>query len=50
MDIVAETGNRYHILMMIADGQVTPGKKGGFSEQEKETVEAVVAARQGSVS
>ena len=53
MDICASMGNRYHVLLIIADGQVTPpsrSKSGGkgasdaFSQQEKETVEAIVAA------
>jgi E3 ubiquitin-protein ligase RGLG len=52
MDICAKMNNRYHLLLIIADGQVTPpsrSKTGGgsseaYSQQEKDTVEAIVAA------
>ncbi|KAI5060079.1 hypothetical protein GOP47_0024499 [Adiantum capillus-veneris] len=48
IDIVRQSGNRFHILLIIADGQVTwdIGLNGGrLSQQEKETIDAIVAAR-----
>ncbi|KAF5837568.1 Copine-domain-containing protein [Dunaliella salina] len=49
MRIVAAKGNQYHILLLVADGQVTRPtdmKKGQLSRQEKETIDAIVSARQ----
>eukprot|EP00199_Chlamydomonas_sp_CCMP681_P000709 CAMPEP_0119106372 /NCGR_PEP_ID=MMETSP1180-20130426/4076_1 /TAXON_ID=3052 ORGANISM="Chlamydomonas cf sp, Strain CCMP681" /NCGR_SAMPLE_ID=MMETSP1180 /ASSEMBLY_ACC=CAM_ASM_000741 /LENGTH=475 /DNA_ID=CAMNT_0007091691 /DNA_START=54 /DNA_END=1482 /DNA_ORIENTATION=- len=47
MKIVADSGNQYHILILIADGQVTRPSdmpKGRMSEQERDTTNAIVAA------
>ncbi len=48
MRIVHETGGQYHILLIVADGQVTrptDTPPNFTSKQEKETIEAIVAAR-----
>jgi len=47
MRIVAAKGNQFHILLIVADGQVTRPvdlKKGQLSKQERETIDAIVAA------
>lgn len=47
MDIVAESGCQYHVLLIIADGQVTRScdtESGRLSPQEQSTVDAIVAA------
>ncbi|KAH7434837.1 hypothetical protein KP509_06G037200 [Ceratopteris richardii] len=47
IDIVKKSGNQYHILLIIADGQVTEGtghSKGILTQQERETIDAIVAA------
>ncbi|KAI5060080.1 hypothetical protein GOP47_0024500 [Adiantum capillus-veneris] len=47
IDIVRQSGNQFHVLLIIADGQVTGdiGLNGGrLSQQEKETIDAIVAA------
>lgn len=49
MQLVADSGGQYHILVIIADGQVTRSSdtvQGEFSVQEAATVEAIVAASQ----
>eukprot|EP00955_Chlamydomonas_euryale_P083116 363801-Chlamydomonas_euryale.AAC.14 len=50
MRIVAASGNQYHILVIVADGQVTRGSDmphNMLSAQEQATVRAIVAARCG---
>ncbi|XP_010927540.1 E3 ubiquitin-protein ligase RGLG2 isoform X2 [Elaeis guineensis] len=47
MNIVAQSGGQYHILLIIADGQVTGSENsesGQLSYQEQKTVEAIVEA------
>ncbi|KAK4798213.1 hypothetical protein SAY86_030539 [Trapa natans] len=47
MTIVEQSGGQYHVLLIIADGQVTRSentKRGQMSPQERKTVEAIVAA------
>ncbi|KAF5837569.1 Copine-domain-containing protein [Dunaliella salina] len=47
MRIVAAQGNQYHILLIVADGQVTRPvdmKKGQLSIQEKDTMDAITHA------
>lgn len=48
MKIVVESGNQYHILLLIADGQVTRSvdmPRGQASNQERATINAIVEAR-----
>lgn len=45
--IVEQSGGQYHVLLIIADGQVTRSvdtERGQLSQQEKKTVEAIVKA------
>ncbi|KAK9074639.1 hypothetical protein SSX86_007237 [Deinandra increscens subsp. villosa] len=45
--IVEETGGQYHVLLIIADGQVTRSvdtEHGHFSTQERNTIDAIVKA------
>ncbi|KAI8017865.1 E3 ubiquitin-protein ligase RGLG2 [Camellia lanceoleosa] len=47
MTIVEKSGGQYHVLLIIADGQVTRSvdtEHGQLSPQEKKTVEAIVTA------
>ncbi|EFJ21520.1 hypothetical protein SELMODRAFT_176218 [Selaginella moellendorffii] len=47
MDIVEQSGGQYHVLLIIADGQVTRSvdvENGTLSPQEQSTVDAIVAA------
>lgn len=47
MTIVEESGGQYHVLLIIADGQVTRSvdtQNGRLSPQERQTVEAIVKA------
>ncbi|KAK4423892.1 E3 ubiquitin-protein ligase RGLG1 [Sesamum alatum] len=47
MSIVEESGGQYHVLLIIADGQVTRSidtPNGQLSPQEKKTVDAIVKA------
>ncbi|XP_039133706.1 E3 ubiquitin-protein ligase RGLG2-like [Dioscorea cayenensis subsp. rotundata] len=47
MDIVAHSGGQYHILLIIADGQVTRSintRNGQLSSQEQKTIDAIVKA------
>uniref|UniRef100_A0A0D6QSE4 RING-type domain-containing protein n=1 Tax=Araucaria cunninghamii TaxID=56994 RepID=A0A0D6QSE4_ARACU len=47
MGIVERTGGQYHVLVIIADGQVTRNSDtptGAFSAQEQKTIDAIVAA------
>ncbi|XP_010415367.1 PREDICTED: E3 ubiquitin-protein ligase RGLG2-like isoform X1 [Camelina sativa] len=47
MTIVEESGGQYHVLLIIADGQVTRSvdtENGGFSPQEQRTIDAIVRA------
>lgn len=47
MDIVEESGGQYHVLLIIADGQVTRSvdtPRGQLSQQERKTVDAIVRA------
>ncbi|KAJ0257863.1 hypothetical protein HA466_0086580 [Hirschfeldia incana] len=43
MTIVEESGGQYHVLLIIADGQVTT-QHGGLSPQERKTIDAIVRA------
>ncbi len=48
MKIVADSGNQYHILLLVADGQVSrapDARPGELSVQEQDTIDAIVAAR-----
>ncbi|ESQ34168.1 hypothetical protein EUTSA_v10007950mg [Eutrema salsugineum] len=45
--IVEESGGQYHVLLIIADGQVTRSidtQNGGLSSQERKTIDAIVRA------
>ncbi|MCO5609668.1 hypothetical protein L7F22_063898 [Adiantum nelumboides] len=47
IDIVRQSGNQFHVLVIIADGQVTGeigSNKRRWSQQEKGTIDAIVAA------
>ncbi|GLJ04744.1 hypothetical protein SUGI_0002480 [Cryptomeria japonica] len=47
MGIVEKSGGQYHVLVIIADGQVTRSsdtQSGSFSPQEQKTIDAIVAA------
>ncbi|KAL8137910.1 hypothetical protein V2J09_003911 [Rumex salicifolius] len=47
MTIVEESGGQYHVLLIIADGQVTRSvdtQTGHFSPQEQKTIDAIVRA------
>ncbi|MED6136555.1 E3 ubiquitin-protein ligase rglg2 [Stylosanthes scabra] len=47
ISIVEQSGGQYHVLLIIADGQVTRSvdtERGQLSAQEKKTVEAIVKA------
>ncbi|CAN8238709.1 unnamed protein product [Cochlearia groenlandica] len=47
MTIVEESGGQYHVLLIIADGQVTRSvdtDSGGVSPQEQKTIDAIVRA------
>ncbi|KAI3720361.1 hypothetical protein L6452_21277 [Arctium lappa] len=44
MTIVEETGGQYHVLLIIADGQVTRSGDGQLSSQERNTIDAIVRA------
>lgn len=47
MNIVEESGGQYHVLLIIADGQVTRSvdtQPGNLSPQEQKTIEAIVQA------
>ena len=47
---VEESGGQYHVLLIVADGQVTRSSDlppGEFSPQERATIDAIVAARWG---
>ncbi|CAA7023632.1 unnamed protein product [Microthlaspi erraticum] len=47
MTIVEESGGQYHVLLIIADGQVTRSvdtQHGGLSSQERKTIDAIVRA------
>ncbi|XP_057853516.1 E3 ubiquitin-protein ligase RGLG3 isoform X2 [Cryptomeria japonica] len=49
MDIVEKSGGQYHVLVIVADGQVSKSsnpKPGQLSPQEQKTIEAIVAASQ----
>jgi E3 ubiquitin-protein ligase RGLG len=48
MTIVEQSGGQYHVLLIIADGQVTRSvdtASGQLSSQEQKTVDAIVKAR-----
>ncbi|KAF8090876.1 hypothetical protein N665_0462s0013 [Sinapis alba] len=45
MTIVEESGGQYHVLLIIADGQVST-HQGGLSSQERKTIDAIVRASQ----
>ncbi|KAI5083505.1 hypothetical protein GOP47_0003248 [Adiantum capillus-veneris] len=44
MDIVEQSGGQYHVLLIIADGQVTHSVNSGLSPQEQGTIDAIVEA------
>ncbi|XP_042445972.1 E3 ubiquitin-protein ligase RGLG2-like [Zingiber officinale] len=47
ISIVDQTGGQYHVLLIIADGQVTSGvgkNSGKLSSQERDTINAIVKA------
>lgn len=44
MDIVEESGGQYHVLLIIADGQVTQTPNSSSSPQEQGTIDAIVEA------
>ncbi|CDY27584.1 BnaA09g28230D [Brassica napus] len=48
MTIVEESGGQYHVLLIIADGQVTT-QHGGLSSQERKTIDAIVRAKSVSI-
>ncbi|KAJ6929190.1 hypothetical protein NC652_013154 [Populus alba x Populus x berolinensis] len=53
IDIVEKSGGQYHVLVIIADGQVTRGPDippGRFSPQEHATVNSIVAASKYPIS
>lgn len=53
MTIVEQSGGQYHVLVIIADGQVTRSvdtENGQLSPQEQKTVDAIVEARFGTFS
>nr|XP_009792794.1 PREDICTED: E3 ubiquitin-protein ligase RGLG2-like isoform X2 [Nicotiana sylvestris]XP_016433215.1 PREDICTED: E3 ubiquitin-protein ligase RGLG2-like [Nicotiana tabacum] len=53
ISIVEQSGGQYHVLLRIADGQVTTSvdaARGQLSPQEKRTVEAIVKASQYALS
>eukprot|EP00250_Pteridium_aquilinum_P019306 c24388_g1_i2 orf=159-1412(+) len=53
IDIVEQSGGQYHVLLIIADGQVTRSVDTGFgklSPQEQETIDAIVDASQYALS
>ncbi len=48
MRVVQASGGQYHILLLLADGQVTrpsDAERGQLSAQEQATVDAIVEAR-----
>eukprot|EP00250_Pteridium_aquilinum_P012266 c20609_g2_i2 orf=62-982(+) len=47
IDVVKQSGNQFHILVIIADGQVTGNigfNRGRLSQQERDTIDAIVYA------
>ncbi|KAA8529660.1 hypothetical protein F0562_034240 [Nyssa sinensis] len=46
MTIVEESCGQYHVLLIIADGQVTTSANGHRSPQEQKTIDAIVKASQ----
>lgn len=53
IEIVEKSGGCYHILLIIADGQVTRSvdtERGMLSRQEKETIDAIVKASEYALS
>eukprot|EP01018_Ginkgo_biloba_P009067 Gb_14474 [translate_table: standard] len=53
MDIVEKSGGHYHVLVIVADGQVTRSTDteiGSLSPQEKKTIEAIVDSNQYALS
>ncbi|KAH7434576.1 hypothetical protein KP509_06G023900 [Ceratopteris richardii] len=47
IDIVKNSGNQFHILLIVADGQVTGTsafQRGILTQQERETIDAIVTA------
>ncbi|GLJ21356.1 hypothetical protein SUGI_0392770 [Cryptomeria japonica] len=53
MDIVEKSGGQYHILVIVADGQVSRSsdlEPGQLSPQEQKTIDAIVAASQYALS
>lgn len=53
MDIVEHSGGQYHVLLIIADGQVTRSVDtalGKLSPQEQETIDAIVEASEYALS